>query len=102
MEVNSRVAGSWTAIDTDATYTVVTNNYIAYCQDGYTTFGTVWDRGDYTDTYTEYAQGWVDYVVSVEAAGLEVSKLDTSVYSTQTYIGTDGCDHSTSTSCSSY
>lgn len=41
LEVNSRVAGDWGALDLAATYTVVTNNYIAAGQDGYTTFAEI-------------------------------------------------------------
>ena len=99
VEINSRVAGAWTAISLTETYTVVTNDFIAKGRDGYTTFGTLFDEGSYVNTYTEYAQGFIDYVEGLTANNSSVDKLPLSEYSTQTYIGTDGCDHSTSTTC---
>lgn len=101
VEVNSRVAGDWAAIDTAATYKVVTNNFIASGQDGYTTFKTPYLAGLYVDTLTEYAQGFVTYMERLSAQNLSLQKLPVSEYSTQEYIGRDGCNHSTSTTCSS-
>lgn len=102
VEVNPRVAGEWTAIDLAATYTVVTNDFIASGQDGYDTFGTVYDAGNYVNTYTEYAQGFVNYVNALTAATLQVGKLPASEYSTQNYIGRDSCDHGAQTDCIDY
>lgn len=101
VEVNPRVAGSWTPIDTSATYTVVTNDFIASGQDGYLAFKPIYDAGNFVDTFTEYAQGFVDYVDALTEAGQAVTKLPDSEYSTQNYIGTDGCDHSTG-ACSGF
>ena len=89
--INSRLAGSWTAISTTTTYSVVTNNYIAGGKDGYLTFGTL----TFEDTFTEYAQGFVDYAREKGT----LTALPDDQYSTQKYIGTDGCDHSTTTTC---
>lgn len=102
VEINSRVAGQWAAIDPAATYKVVTNNFIASGRDGYTTFGEVFNAGNYVDTYTEYAQGFVSYVKGLQAESKQVEKLPKSEYSTQQYIGRDGCNHSTQTGCSAY
>ncbi|MCB9765171.1 MAG: NAD nucleotidase [Alphaproteobacteria bacterium] len=102
VEVNPRVSGNWTAIDLNATYTVVTNDFIARGQDGYDTFGVVFDAGEYVDTYTEYAQGMVDFMELLDASGQSLSRLPTAEYSTQRYIGRDGCDHSANASCASY
>lgn len=99
LEINPRLAGSWTAIDPMETYTVVTNDFIASGQDGYDTFGVIFDAGLYTDTFTEYAQGFIDYVEALTDSGLPVSKLPLEEYSTQSYIGTDGCDHSNQPDC---
>ena len=90
----SQPKGSWSAIDASATYTVATNNDIASGQDGYTTFGKLSDD----DTYTEYAQGLIDYVDMVGS----LNKLPAEEYSTQRYTGTGGCDHATSSSCAGY
>ncbi|ABC27320.1 5'-nucleotidase/2',3'-cyclic phosphodiesterase and related esterases [Hahella chejuensis KCTC 2396] len=102
VEVNSRVAGDWNAIDLNATYTVVTNDFIASGQDGYTTFATPYNAGLYVDTFTEYAQGFVDYVDALTEDGMTVDKLPIAEYSTQHYIGRDGCNHSLSADCENY
>ncbi|WP_116366894.1 NAD nucleotidase [Parahaliea mediterranea] len=102
VEVNPRVAGSWAPIDVAAVYSVVTNDFIASGQDGYDTFGPIFDAGNYEDTFTEYAQGFIDYVEQLTAQGLPLSKLPLDEYSTQSYIGSDGCDHSTSNDCAGF
>lgn len=102
IEVNSRLQGEWTAIDPGATYRVATNDFIASGQDGYDTFGKIFDAGAYEDTFIEYAQGFVDYVTQLSAAGKTVDKLPAGEYSTRSYIGSDGCDHATDDSCEGY
>lgn len=99
VEVNARVAGDWTAIDMGATYTVVTNSFIAAGRDGYVTFGTVTDAGGATDTFTEYSQGFVDFMQSLTEANESLQRLPDAEYSTQQYIGTDSCNHSERTDC---
>jgi len=99
VEVNAQVAGSWATIDTAATYRVVTNDFIASGQDGYTTFSVPFDAGDYEDTYTEYAQGFIKYVELLTENGEEVQKLPIEEYSTQLYIDTAGCNHTTGVGC---
>ena len=102
VEINPRVAGAWAAIDLAATYTVVTNDFIASGRDGYTTFGDVFNAGNVVDTFTEYAQGFIDYVEGVAAASMTIDTLPAAEYSTQTYIGRDGCNHSTQADCVGY
>lgn len=102
VEINPRVAGTWQAIDLATTYTVVTNDFIASGRDGYDTFGTVYNNGNFVDTYTEYAQGLIDYMKQITTASQTLSKLPTDEYSTQQYIGRDGCNHSLQTDCSGY
>ena len=102
IEINPRVSGDWTAIDPAATYTVVTNNFISAGRDGYETFGTVSATGVVVDTFTEYAQGFIDYVELLDASGQSLSKLPLEEYSTKTYIGRDGCDHSLTDTCVGY
>ncbi|MEM8659285.1 MAG: 5'-nucleotidase C-terminal domain-containing protein [Pseudomonadota bacterium] len=99
VEVNPRVAGSWNAIDPVAVYTVVTNDFIASGRDGYATFGEIFEQGLFVDTFTEYAQGFIDYVESLTESGSALMKLPLEEYSTQNYIGRDGCNHSTSSDC---
>lgn len=99
VEINPRVESEWVAIDLAATYTVVTNDYIASGKDGYTTFGQVFYAGLYVDTYTEYAQGFIDFMEELTAA---LEKLPIEEYSTQTYVGTDGCNHSVTADCEGF
>lgn len=99
VEVNSQVASTWAAINLSTTYTVVTNDFIASGQDGYDTFGVVYNQGNYENTFTEYAQGFINYVKSLTENNETLSKLPISEYSTQSYINAAGCDHSTTTTC---
>ena len=98
LEGNARFAGTWAPLEDDTVYIVVTNSFIALGFDGYDTFGDVYDAGLFIDTFTEYAQGWIDYVES--ASPLMVAATENA--STQTYIGRDACNHSTDTDCDSY
>ncbi len=102
VEVNPQVAGDWVAIDPDTTYRVVTNDFIASGQDGYNTFGTVFDAGLVEDTFVEYAQGFIDYVEGLTDMGESVDLLPESEYSTQYYIGSDGCDHMQDDTCEGF
>jgi 5'-nucleotidase len=99
VEINAQVSGSWSAIDVAATYRVVTNDFIASGQDGYTTFSVPFDAGNFEDTYTEYAQGFIDYVEALTEDGQQVQKLPIEEYSTQLFIDADGCNHSNDPEC---
>lgn len=101
IEVNPRVSGEWTAISDTEVYTVVTNDFIASGQDGYATFGELFDAGEYVNTFTLYTQAFIDYIEQLSANGDALEKLPVSEYSTQQYIGRDGCNHSTET-CTGY
>jgi len=79
MEFKGREAISWSPLESGKTYRLVTNNYIAGGRDGYLTFKTVKNEGRYTDTYLDYAQSFVDYVLERGSVG----KLPESEYSTQ-------------------
>ena len=79
MEFKGRNDSSWSALDSSLTYRIVTNNYIASGRDGYLSFKTVKNDGRYTDTYLDYAQSFVDYVLERGSIG----KLPESEYSTQ-------------------
>ena len=78
IEINSRLAGEWTPIVLDKTYTVVTNSYIAAGRDGYLTFGEI-DSNLIVDTYQEYAQAFIDYAKTVS----QLVDLPPSEYSTK-------------------
>ena len=79
MEFKGRDDESWSPLQMDRTYRLVTNNYIAAGRDGYLSFKTVKNEGRYTDTYLDYAQSFVDYVQERGSVG----KLPVSEYSTQ-------------------
>ena len=79
MEYKGRNDNSWVPLDKSSTYRIVTNNYIASGRDGYLSFKTVKNDGRYTDTYLDYAQSFVDYVLERGSIG----KLPESEYSTQ-------------------
>ncbi len=64
LEVNPKLAGTWTAIEMSKTYTVVTNNFIATPRDGYNEFGNIPDEKR-VDTFVEYAQSFIEYSKSV-------------------------------------
>jgi hypothetical protein len=66
VEVNPKLAGTWTKIDMLASYTVVTNNFIATPRDGYYEFGNI-DDSLKVDTYVEYAQSFIEYAASVDS-----------------------------------
>lgn len=99
VEVNPKLAGSWTAINPTATYKVVTNDFIASGQDGYNTFSEPYDAGRYEDTFTEYAQGFINYVERLTEEGKTLSKLPVEEYSTQIFIDQNGCNHTTGFGC---
>ncbi len=100
VQVNPRLAGSWSAIDLSAEYNVVTNDFLAASGgDGYSTIKAAFDEGRVVDTQTEYAQGFVDYVNLLTGNGTPLQKLNVEEYSTQNYIDIDGCDHGTDSGC---
>ena len=82
MEFKGRADTSWSALDMNKSYRLVTNNYIAAGRDGYLTFKTVKNDGRYTDTYLDYAQSFVDYVLERGSVG----KMTESEYSTQSMV----------------
>ena len=62
VEVRDRATNVWGPIDPAATYTVVTNSFLAGGGDGAVTFKAARDSGRFTDTFINYAQGFYDYV----------------------------------------
>ena len=64
VQVRNRLTGTWSPIETMRNYTVVTNDFIASGRDGYTTFGTVFQAGNYVNNYLLYTQTFVDYVIA--------------------------------------
>jgi len=82
IEVKSRDETQWRPLEDNETLNVVTNSFTAGGRDGYITFGTVTDDGRAVDTFLDYAQSFVDYVL--EQGTLSKPALED--YSTQSYI----------------
>ena len=76
-------SGTWMPLDMNATYVVGTNSFLANGGDGMFTFRTAKDDGRIVDTFIDYAQGFIDYVV--EDAGGMLSVPDPSDFSTQSF-----------------
>jgi len=86
LQVRSRTAGTWSALEPARTYTVATNDFIASGKDGYTTFGTVFAAGNYVNNYLLYSQTFVDYV-KVRSTIRRPSAADYSHQSVRTAAG---------------
>ena len=81
IEVKPKGATAWTAIDPAATYVVVANSFMVGGGDGYAVLADVNEDGRGVDTFLDYAQSFIDYVV--EDSGGTISKPTD--YSTQSY-----------------
>jgi 5'-nucleotidase len=82
IEVKSRDETLWRLLEANETLNVVTNSFTAGGRDGYITFGTVTDDDRAVDTFLDYAQSFVDYVLEQGT----LSKPALGDYSTQSYI----------------
>ncbi len=90
LEILDRETGSWSMIDPEKIYVVVTNSYIAAGRDGYRTFKTVQDmRGPGTDTYLDYAMSFVNYVKSLAEQGLPLAPLPPAEHCIKSFIQGD-------------
>lgn len=83
-EVQFKGSDDWVPLDPAATYVVVTNSFIAGGGDGYFTARDVRDSGRATDTFLDYAQSFIDYIV--QDRGGVVDRLPISQYSTQSFV----------------
>jgi 5'-nucleotidase/UDP-sugar diphosphatase len=82
LEINIRLAeASWTAIETETLYTVVTNDFLAGGRDGYFEFGRV-DESLVVNTFTEYSQTFIDF--AIQEGTLVSPSLDE--FSTQSFV----------------
>ncbi len=82
LEVRDRKSGTYALILPNKLYVIVTNDFIASGQDGYTTFKTVYSTGAYVNTYLLYSQTFIDYLKSRPSIG-PVNRSD---YSHKTVI----------------
>lgn len=99
VEVNPQLTGTWQPLDKDANYTVVSNDFIASGKDGYTLLGQKYDSGEYTATYTEYAQAFIDYLRALTAQGQKLAKPPVDSYSTRSYRNAAGCAYPQPATC---
>ncbi|MBK1646199.1 hypothetical protein CKO25_16410 [Thiocapsa imhoffii] len=85
VEVKDRATGMWAPLDPSQTYLVVTNSFLANGGDGYATFKAAVESGRATDTFINYAQGFVDYLVQDLGGGnlFVPPRLD---FSTQSFV----------------
>ncbi|ERS13986.1 NAD nucleotidase [Alloalcanivorax xenomutans] len=81
IEYRLRNEGEWQPLDDTTELTVVSNSFTASGQDGYLTFGTVSEDGRAVDTFLDYAQSFVDYMMEVGTVG----KPALEAYSTRHY-----------------
>lgn len=84
VEVNPRLAGTWSPIDVDKLYTVVANSFVARGGDGFATFTEI---SNIVDTFIEYGQAFVDYATAVGT----ILDLPDEEYSTQSIVGGRMC-----------
>jgi len=86
VEIESRADGAWQALDPAATYTVVTSDFLAMGGDGYSTLAQIHLAGGSVNTYLNYTQTFVDYLL---AQG-RVSRPAAANYSHKTVISRAG------------
>ena len=82
VEVRPKGTTEWSSIDPAATYVVVANSFMATGGDGYQALADAVDDGRGVDTFLDYAQSFIDYVV--EDAGGTISRPDE--FSTLSYL----------------
>jgi 5'-nucleotidase / UDP-sugar diphosphatase len=99
VEVNPRLTGTWSPINSRQSYAVATNSFIAKGGDGYAVLGRASKNGRGRDTFAEYAQSFVDYVRERSASGETIARPAPELMSTQRFINASGCDHSLQKDC---
>ena len=89
LEVKDRRTDTYSNLQDDTLYVVVTNNYTAKGRDGYATFATVQaQRGEGTDTYLDYALSFVNYVKGLAAKGEDLGPIPAGDHCIKSYIAT--------------
>ena len=86
VEIKTRVDGEWQALEAATTYTLVTSDFLAMGGDGYRTLATIHLAGGSVNTYLNYTQTFVDYLL---AQG-QVSRPAAGDYSHRTVIDRAG------------
>lgn len=76
--------GNWVPLDANASYRVMTNDFIAAGQDGYKTLATITGARREDQLFLDYADSFLRYVLSVGT----VARLPQADYSTQVFVDT--------------
>ena len=93
LEFKDRKTGSYSVLQGEAQYVVVTNDYIAAGKDGYDTFAAVQTaRGPGTQTYLDYAMSFVNHVQGLTEAGQSLTKLPSLDHCIKSYLPTPRTD----------
>ncbi len=82
-----KTAAGYVALDLAKTYAVITNNFLADGQDGYTTMKSV-TGARRTDVGLDYAEAFLTYVDGLPGVTKSLSKLPVADYSTQQFVDT--------------
>jgi 5'-nucleotidase / UDP-sugar diphosphatase len=96
IEIRRRGTPDWRPLEGAEEVAVVTNSFLAGGGDGYATFKRASDEGRATDTFIDYAQGFIDYLQQdlggaapgdpILTAPPEVRALPCADYSTQRFV----------------
>lgn len=81
IEVMRRSEDTWTPLDPDETYVLVTNSFIARGGDGYASLAAI-PEDRRVNTYIEYSQSFINYVLALGTLG----KLPVDEYSTKSFV----------------
>ena len=64
LEVKRKASGQWQPLELDSTYTLVTSDFLASGGDGYTALAAIHRAGRSVNTYLNYTQTFVDYLLA--------------------------------------
>ncbi|ADC61151.1 bifunctional metallophosphatase/5'-nucleotidase [Allochromatium vinosum] len=100
LEIRRRGAPAWRPLEETDEVVVVTNSFLAGSGDGYETFKRASEDGRASDTFIDYAQGFIDYLQQdlggaapgdpILATPPEIRPLPCADYSTQRFVDGQG------------
>ena len=82
VEVRPKGASTWSPINPTATYIVVANSFMVGGGDGYQVLADVNADGRGVDTFLDYAQSWIDWIVEDQSGTI----ARPTEFSTQSYL----------------
>ena len=86
-QLEVKTASGYVALDLAATYNVVTINFLADGQDGYTSLKSI-TGARRTEVGLDYAEAFLTYVDGLPGGTKQLNKLPVADYSTQTFTDT--------------